>query len=97
MHVIISDEALEDLDAIWDFVAKSSIPAADRLLSELIDRCYRLEERPSRFSIVPGFERDAVRRCNVRSWAIFFAVRETHVEVLHILQGRRDLTAALSD
>ena len=90
MHVIVSDEALEDLSEIWNFVAQSSPASADRLLAALVRRCYTLADNPFRFSVVPSMERDQVRRCNLRTWAIFFVSSDTHVDVLHIVHGGRD-------
>lgn len=74
MDVIISDEALEDLDEIWKFVAKSPRASADRLLADLIRRCYSLEDHPDRLAAVPALKRDQVRRCTLRTWAIFFVL-----------------------
>lgn len=95
MDVIISDEALEDLDEIWKFVAKSPRASADRLLADLIRRCYSLEDHPDGFAAVPALKRDQMRRCTLRTWAIFLVIMDTYVDVLHVVHGGQDMSDLL--
>jgi len=91
VHVVLTDAAITDLDEIWDFVSESSPESADKLLHELIDFGLSLGQFPSRYAVVPGDMRADVRRANFRSWALFFRVFSTHVEVLRIVHCGRNL------
>ena len=42
MHVLFSDESLQDLRDIWNFVRESSEVSADNLVVELIERAHTL-------------------------------------------------------
>lgn len=45
-QVIWSDEALTDLEAIYDFIAENSQPAAQRVVENLLSRTNQLEAFP---------------------------------------------------
>ena len=90
MHVIISDRAIADLRNIVDFVARSSQEAAERLLDELVSEATAIGAHPEAFAAVEGV-RSLIRRKNVRTWAIFYRVLATHVEVIRIAHGGRNL------
>ena len=87
MHVIISEEALDDLGEIWDFVGGSSVAAANELVEELVERALRLDENPHLYAIVWWLEEHGVRRMNVRSWAIFYRILPSHIDVARIVHG----------
>lgn len=91
VHVVFSDEALQDLREHWIFVARSSHEAADRLVEELIDRSQELSTMAERFRKVPRPAGRELRRRNVRTWAIFYRITPTHVEIVRIVHGGRNL------
>lgn len=88
MHVVITDDAIRDLGQIWDFLAKSSIEAADRVAEELVARAIRIGLAPFAAPVMIGRERTQTRRVNLRSWAILYEIIEDHVEILSFVQGR---------
>jgi plasmid stabilization system protein ParE len=87
--VVLSDEAIEDLTSIWAFVGESSETSADRLIDELAAHCERVGLFPNRYSIVEGGGELPVRRTTVRTWAIFFRVKDNHVQIVRIVHGGR--------
>jgi plasmid stabilization system protein ParE len=42
----LTPQAIEDLDAIWWFIAKDNRDAADRVEMEIVATCRRLAKRP---------------------------------------------------
>lgn len=88
MHVIISARARDDLGAIWDFLALRSTTAADRVTEELINRALEIGDAPFATPITSGHGDREARRVNVRSWAIFYEVRDDHIGILRFVQGR---------
>ena len=92
MHAIFSDLALSDLREIWSFLARSSESAADRVVTELIVRSEAVSEGPYAFQIVPEFASSETRRISIRSWAIFYEVKERHIDIVRIVSGARDLS-----
>ena len=91
VHVVFSQPALDDLSSIWDFVAESSQDAAGDLIRELVDAGQELSELAERFPISSDVRHAGTRRRNVRTWAILYWVAPTHVEILRIVHGGRDL------
>lgn len=88
MHVIITDDAIDGLSAIVDFVAQRDPHAAARLGNELIDACLDIGELPRRFHITDVVDGVEYRRRNVRTWAIVFRIDEDAVRVATIGSGR---------
>jgi plasmid stabilization system protein ParE len=90
VHVFISDDARADLGEIWDFLAQSSIEAADRVTEELIGRALAIGHAPYAAPVMAGRERHRTRRVNVRSWGILYEISAEGVEVLNFVQGRNN-------
>lgn len=43
---VLSNEALIELDEIWDYIARDDIEAAGRWIGKLLDACEMLAENP---------------------------------------------------
>ena len=91
MHAIFSDRSLDDLREIHDFVSRSSEAAADLLIDELITRSEELPLIRRHYAVVEGYEREGVRRRNVRTWAIFYRENYSYVDIIRIVHGGRDV------
>lgn len=50
-----------------------------------------LADFPFAFGVVPGREDTGTRRIVVRSWATYYEVRETVIDVVRIVYARRDV------
>jgi plasmid stabilization system protein ParE len=93
VHAIFSDRSLDDLREIHEFVSRSSEAAADQLIDELIKRSEELPSIKRHYAFVERFEREGIRRRNVRTWAIFYRERDTYVDIIRIVHGGRDISA----
>lgn len=86
----LSPEADEDLIAIWLFVSKDNVEAADRLLSEIVKCCEMLAEYPE-----AGRERSELaprlRSFPVRRYILFYRPTREGVEIARVLHGARDI------
>lgn len=92
-YVVYSEESLADLEDIWEFVAGGGEEAASRLVQALVDHCQRLAQFPFSHPVLSGFPYPDVRRAVLRPWVILYQVRDTHVEVLRVVFGGRDLSS----
>lgn len=85
--------AENDLLSIWTYIAAESIGAADRLLDRIAD----IERRLAAFPQL-GVERknlgDSVRAIFVRDYAVFYRLVDDTVEVLRVMDTRRDIGSA---
>lgn len=88
---VLSPEAMQDLQSIWDFIAADNLNAADNLLDELFDAFEKLAEWPRQ-----GHTRLDLTDRNVRFWpvgAYLVVYREgrTQIQIAAILHGARDV------
>lgn len=95
MHIRLADDADQDLDNIWWYVAaeSASIDIANRLIDRISSRFALLASYPhlgpSRADVL-----GAGRRClTAGEYVIVYAVENTEILVLRIVHGRRDLCA----
>ena len=61
----ITPQAIEDLDAIWRFIAEDQPDAADRVEMEIIATCRRLAKHPRM-----GTMRQDITPLPVRFWTV---------------------------
>lgn len=88
--VRLTAKAEEDLIALWEAIAGESPNAADRALDRIDDVFRLLAEHPEagrrRDDIRPGF-----RLFPERPWLVFYRIVDSGVEVVRVVDGRRDL------
>jgi toxin ParE1/3/4 len=92
LPIVRTSHAEEDLIAIWQYVARDSEAAADRLLDRIESRWQQVAVYPSsgplRDDIAPG-----VRHLIVGEYLTFYRVSEDAIEILRVLHGRRKIEA----
>ncbi len=64
-------------------------------VEELLDRCLALADTPRAYPLVPRYERYGIRRCVHGNYLIFYRLQPEQIEVIHVLQGARDIEALL--
>jgi len=89
--VLISEVALRDVEDIWAFVSLGSPESANVLMRLLLERAFSLGQFPNAGAPVAGHP--GTRRVMLRTWAIFYEVAPSRVEVLRIVHGGRDVAA----
>ena len=91
-HIILSDDVAEELEEIFDYIARESPAGASRLIGQIRDEIERLKLFPLR-QIVEGEENSVnpVRSLPAGNYMIFFRVFEQRraVNILHVLHGAR--------
>lgn len=98
-NVDITDAALEDMDAIYDYI-RLTFHAADTAAAQydrIADEILSLEEMPLRFGI-PQFEpciSAKLHRMLVDKYSVFYLVRGETVIVTDVLYSASDLETRL--
>lgn len=64
-RIQFTPQAVEDLDAIWWFIAEDNRDAADRVEREILATCHRLAKHPRM-----GTKRQDVTPLPVRFWTV---------------------------
>lgn len=95
MKVVLTAEALDDLEQIGDYIAGGSPVRARTFVAELVAAALKIGQIPQGFPLVPRYESRGVRRRVHGAYLIFYRVEDDHVSILHILHGARDYEALL--
>ena len=92
LTIVRNARAEEDLIAIWQYVARDSEAAADRLLDRFEARWQQLASFPSsgapRDDIAPG-----IRHLVVGDYLTLYRVGGDAIEILRVLHGHRNIEA----
>ena len=95
MKVVITAAAKADLLAIRRYIETDNPTRALSFVEELLDRCLALADTPRAYPLVPRYERFGLRRCVHGNDLIFYRLQPEQIEVIHVLQGARDIEAML--
>ena len=93
-------QAADDLFEIWSYIARDSLPAANRVEAAVYDACAFLAEGPLR-----GKTREEITRLPLRFWTVqafpnYIIVYDPHsdpLQIIRILHGSRDILAILGE
>lgn len=96
---LLTPQALDDLDDIWNYIAEDSVDAANRVESAILAACVGLAKHPRL-----GSKRSEITALPVRFWAVshfpnFIVVYHAEtkpIQVVAILHGKRDLKTLLA-
>lgn len=95
MKVVLSAEALGDLQQIGDYIAQDNPDRARSFVAELLGKARALGDMPQAFPVVQRYAHLGVRRRVHGSYLIFYRVADERVTVIHVLHGARDYEALL--
>ena len=95
MRVVITAAAKADLLAIRRYIEADNPTRAVSFVEELLNRCLALADTPRAYPLVPRYERFGIRRCVHGNYLIFYRLRPEQTEVIHVLQGARDIEVLL--
>ena len=96
MRVVVTAKAKADLLAIRSFIEAHNPELAVSFTEELLDRSEALaDNNPRAYALVARYERFGIRRCVHANYLIFYRLQQEVIEVIHILQGARDMEALL--
>ncbi len=89
------ESAQEDLDAIFWYLAVESRSAAiaERFVRSLRDKCAALAALPGTLGVARPELRPDLRSFPFKGYVIFFRYVDDAFEVVHILEGHRDIIA----
>ena len=89
MRVFWTDAALNQLEAIRDYLAGTSPEYARRVVERLVNRSEQVAAFPRSGRMVPEYEIDEVRQVIEGSYRIIYLIKEDQIEVLAIIHTSR--------
>ena len=90
MKVVWTDEATEQLDGIYAFVARNSEYYARKLIDKLVARADTLGDFPLFGRMVLRYNDPTIRELVVAPYIIVYLVQPEHIEVLTVIHGSRE-------
>ena len=96
-RVYVSQDADVDLDAIWAFIARDNVEAAERVDREFYKTFESLARMPEQ-----GYQRRDLTRRPVRffplySYLIIYQPADGAIQILAVIHGNRNLKRILKD
>ena len=88
---LISPEALDDLQSIWDFIASDSVPFADKMLDEFFDAFEKLARWPGQGHTRSDLTNRKVRFWPVGSYLVVYRENPEALQIVAVLHGARDV------
>jgi toxin ParE1/3/4 len=94
-RLLRTPEAISDLDAIWDYIARDSVLAADRMLDQLHERFVLLSDNPEIGELQPHLADGEYRRFTCGNYVIYYRPLRDGIILVRVLHGARDHEALL--
>ena len=89
--------AVEDMEAIWKFIANDSDAYANLVVARLLESVERLENFPRSGRIVPELSDPQLREIIAPPYRIVYRVLDEAVEILTVFRASRLLPRTLGD
>jgi plasmid stabilization system protein ParE len=93
----VSEEAIDDLQNIWDFISADNEIAADRVLNELFEAFQQLAEMPGMGHTRRDLTRRDVRFWPLRSYLIVYRDRPLPLQIVAVLHGAQDVPSIIEE
>ena len=92
-QVIWSPSALDDVDAIAEYIARDSVDQAAIFAARLIDATDRLTDFPQSGRVIPEISNPACREILVGPYRIMYRIENDDVWITGIIHGARNWNA----
>lgn len=87
--VILTEQALEDLEEIENYVSKSSVKMGRLLVSKFFDKFELIASFPEMGRIIPEFKNSYLREIFQSKYRIIYLVTDQNIEILRIIHGSK--------
>ena len=82
-------EALDDIDAIWEYIAKDSVDAADRAIDTIFENIATLAASPQQGHPRPDLTSAPLLFWRVYTYLIAYAPAERPLWIVAVIHGQR--------
>jgi toxin ParE1/3/4 len=95
MNFILAPSAIQDLNEISQYFLANDVEAGEKLFKELNKRFQSLTQFPTMGRVYPHLNLE-IRGLSVKKYIIFYRITATALEIVRIVDGRRNLTNLFS-
>jgi toxin ParE1/3/4 len=89
VRVFWTDAALNQLEAIRDYLSQTSPDYAHRVVERLVNRSEQIAAFPRSGRMVPEYEIDEVRQVVESTYRLIYLIKEEQVEILAVMHTSR--------
>ena len=86
-----SDEAIADVEAIAEYVSRTSPANADRVVQAIRASALKLPDFPHAHRVIPEFGDTDRRETFVHRWRLMYRVLPDRVRIVGVIHGNRPL------
>ncbi len=87
--VIWSQESLDDIDSIAEYISRDSLYHAQQVVEEIFERGDDLISQPKSGRKVPELNDPLVRECFIYSYRLIYEIQDTVIHILGVIHGQR--------
>lgn len=91
MKVLWTETAINQLQAIHNYIAQNSVVYANQVIDRITRRSEQIAEFPNSGRIVPEFREENIREIIERPYRIIYRIEEDEVDILAIVHGSQVL------
>lgn len=91
MKVLWTETAINQLQAIHDYIAQNSVVYATQVVDRITRRSEQIAEFPNSGRIVPEFRDENIREIIERPYRIIYRIEEDEVNILAVVHGSQVL------
>lgn len=92
LKVFWTENAVEDLIAIKNYISEDSPDRADAWILELINVGESLDLNPKRGRIVPEFNIEFIRELLISNYRLVYKIEKNKINILTVFEGHRRLS-----
>ncbi|BAY76481.1 plasmid stabilization system protein [Nostoc linckia NIES-25] len=92
MKVYWTETAVENLSAIYSYIAQTSPQYAARIVDRITRRSEQIANFPLSGRIVSEFETEQIREMIEGSYRIIYYIKPEQIEVLAVIHGSQQIT-----
>ncbi len=89
MRLIWTNEALNRLSDIDNFIAQDSITRARKFVRELIGRASSIPLYPKKGRVVPEFDSPDIREMIYKNYRIVYRIKGDQIQILTVFEAHR--------
>ncbi len=89
--VLWTENAIEDLLAIKEYISEDSVDRAEAWILELFNSGESLVNLPTRGRIVPEFQQENLRELLIDNYRLVYRIKKASIEIITVFEAHRRL------
>ncbi len=90
--VIWSIPARNDLEQIFDYIAKDSTFYAKKVVKNIAEKSMTIEDFPQKGRVVPEINEPDIREVFIYSYRLMYQITPKNIYILGVIHGKRDFS-----